>query len=287
MIKFLIVLAALVRLMLPAAAAGAGKVDIVWATEDFPPFYISQGPQAGNGTADRLISLIVGQLPAYEHTRQLLPIVRIIEELKAGAHVVCITFLKDETIARFAQYSQPVFIVPPQELILRKETWEREFQGARSILFRDAIAKKRLLLGVSNGRNYGNVLNPLIEKYRQENAKLVYVRTGDHFVGLSRMLLLKHIDMAIAYSGEQKFVSLDGSNSGDGQLVSVPITENAEPLAVYAVLPRTEWGDRILGDFNSTVAKLQRDPSFRTAITKWFEPTPKFDAALNRLTRKD
>ena len=254
--------------------------SVTWVKEHFAPLYISKGEYSNVGTADNILKILTETMEGYQHKTTYLPIKRIITRLKSGEKIACISFLKDTTLLDFAQYSDPVFILPPQELIMTRTLWD--ILGNPASVSIVELMSKNKKLGIADGRHYGTVLNKFIKKQLDKNASSIFVRTGDHFAGLAKMLSIGRIDFTLGYSGELLYFLETVSKEA---LVSIPIEEHTELQYVYAVMPKTEWGDQLREDLNQTLHALHESKKFKVAITNWFTATEALDKAISALKK--
>lgn len=124
-----------------------------WIVEKFEPYYILDGKLKGQGAADRLVVLLQKELADMQHETTFMPILRIRESLKNKDHAICVSFLKDKSLAEHVQSTVATMLVPALELTLRREDWEGKWKKASSISLADFMASGAVV-GIADGRRY-------------------------------------------------------------------------------------------------------------------------------------
>ena len=256
----------------PGLANAQGKVT--WVVEKFEPYYILEGELKGQGAADYLIALLKKEMPDMKHSTEYMPILRIRDAFMARERAVSIAFLKDPTLADYAQYSAATMLVPALEITLRREQWEVQLKSAPSVSAAE-VMRQGLVIGVADGRHYGEKLDKLIAEKRGLSKQL-YARVGNHYRGLAEMVATKNIDATIGYSAELRYAQKLHPELAN--LVSVPLIEGAGPLYAYAAIPKGEWGDKFRVRINKAITKLRGTPEYKDAMTRWFGSTSAWEA---------
>lgn len=263
-------------LSIQALASEQNKVQ--WIVEKFEPYYILDGKLKGQGAADRLVALLQKDVPEMQHATEFMPILRIRDALKAKEQIVSIAFLKDPTLAEHVQYSAATMLVPALEMTLRRTDWEQKWNSARSISANELLQRGGVI-GVADGRHYGERLDALLTA-KKHASNTVYVRAGNHYRGLAEMVYTRNLDATVGYSAELRYAQkLHPELSG---LVSVPVSESMRPLYAYAILPKSEWGDRFRKRLNQSILKLRGTPEYMQAMTDWFGESRAWDVEYRK-----
>lgn len=258
---------------MPGPAAANGQDTVTWIVERFEPYYILDGKLKGQGAADHLVELVRHELPDMRHRVEFMPILRIRESLKAREHAVCISFLKDRSLADSVQYSVATMLVPALEVTLRRDDWQRLWGGA-PVLSLAALMNGGAVVGVADGRRYSTSLDALLTD-RLRFPKSVYARVGDHYMGLAEMVAHRHIDATIGYAAELRYAQkIAGDLDG---LVSLPLSENLQPLYAYTIIPKGPWGDRFRARIDPILRRLRATPAYRQAMIDWFGESASWD----------
>jgi uncharacterized protein (TIGR02285 family) len=248
------------------ASLSHAQDKVTWIVEKFEPYYILDGKLKGQGAADRLVVLLQKELADMQHEITFMPILRIRESLKNKDHAICVSFLKDKSLAEHVQYSVATMLVPALELTLRREDWEGKWKKASSISLADFMASGAVV-GIADGRRYGEKLDPLLAD-RKRFPKGTYARTGNHYAGLAEMTVQKHVDGTIGYSAEMRYAQK--LNPKLENLVSLPVTENTQALYAYTIIPKGPWGDQFRARIDKAILKLRGTPEYKAAMTDWF-----------------
>jgi len=269
-------LAAACTATVASASESDDEREITWVLENFEPYYIQSGPFKGKGIGDRINQFLMDSLPEYRHRLAYMPILRITEGLKKGHHQVVTTYLKNPADQEFAQYSITSLVVPPLELTLRREDWQRDWRAAPQISLR-AFLESGQLLGLAGRRYYGDTITPIVLD-RQLYPKGAYIQQSSHYHNLAEMVGHKHLDATIGYAAELRFFEM--SNPRSNALISVPIAEEPDYLYAYVVLPKTAWGDRLRERIDIILRHKRNTPAYRAIMLDWFTPTAAFERAI-------
>lgn len=242
------------------------KEKVIWATENFPPYYIDNGPGQNTGIADVISMLLQKELPEFEHKNQLLPALRIRKRLNDGEKMVSVSFIKDRSMLPYAQYSVATLLVPAMEITLRRQVWEDKWKSA-PIISLEKLLSDGGTVGIAEQRRYGKKFDALLlDKKRFPSG--TSDRVGDHYQGLAEMVALRRVDATIGYSSELRYAQL--LNPSLNNLVNVPAVENTTRLYAYAIIPRNAWGDEFKVKLDRAILKVRGSKEYKTAMTRWF-----------------
>jgi uncharacterized protein (TIGR02285 family) len=165
-------------------------------------------------------------------------------------------------------------LVPPLELTLRREQWEAQLKSAPALSATE-LMQQGLVIGIAEGRHYGEKLDQLIAEKRGFSSQL-YARAGNHYRGLAEMVSTKNIDATIGYSAELRYAQKLHPELTN--LVSIPLTESAGPLYAYAVIPKGQWGDKFRLGINQAILKLRGTDDYKEAMARWFGRSSAWEA---------
>ncbi|RQO58744.1 hypothetical protein DBR47_13800 [Paucibacter sp. KBW04] len=255
---------------------GQDPRELTWVVENFEPYFIQTGPLKGKGIGDRINQFLIDALPEYRHKIAYVPILRITEGLKKGQQQVITTYLKNPADLAFTQYSITSLVVPPLELTLRRQDWQRDWRASPQISLR-AFLDAGKVVGLAGRRFYGDGITPIVTD-RQRYPKGAYVQQSSHYRKLAEMVVQKHVDATIGYAAELKYFELSSPNAG--QLISLPIVEEPNYLYAYVALPKTPWGDRLRERIDRVLSQKRNTPAYRAIMLDWFTPTPAFERAI-------
>ena len=267
-----IVLPALALLVAAAAAAprAAAADEITWLTMEFPPFFIHEGSDKGQGIADGVTHLLARHLKGHTHREELAEPATIMTRLKAGDHVCTAAYIKTAERQRVLEFSQPDLILPPNGVTTRRESVPRLTGGAPGPVSLATLLKNRKLkLAVAVGRSYGPALDRLLEHTR--GTPHVYWRHGeDIYKSLFEMLMKGSVDYLVGYPYEARYVARQ--RGVEDQVVTLPLVEVSDYTLAHVVCPKTPWGRGVIAEVNRALAIERPRPEYRQAIERWLDP---------------
>jgi uncharacterized protein (TIGR02285 family) len=262
-----LILATIVAALLGARPAAAD--EITWLTMKFPPFYIHDGKDRGQGIADGVTHLLQRHFRGYTHREELAEPATIMTRLKAGDHVCSAAYIKTADRERVLEYSLPDLILPPHGITARSETVRRLTGGAPGpVSLAHLLANRNLKLAVAVGRSYGPTLDALLE--RTKGSSHVYWRHGeDIYPSLFDMLLKGSVDYLVGYPYEALYLARE--RGVEGQVVTLPLVELPEYTLAHVVCPRTPWGRAVVAEVNRALQLERPRPEYRQAIERWLD----------------
>ncbi len=259
-------------LLVAVALAGGGPAvadQITWLTMDFPPFYIQQGKDQGQGIADVVVHLLQRQLPGYTHREQVAEATTIMNRLKAGDHVCSAAYIRTRDRERVLEYSLPDLILPPNGITVRRDAVPRFTGGAPGpVSLARLLANHDLRLAVVVGRSYGPTVDGLLEPTKESS--YVYWRHGeDVYRGLFEMLRKGSVDYVLGYPYEALYLAREHGVADE--VVTLPLVELPHYTLGHVVCPKTAWGRRVIADVNRALLVERPKPEYRQAIARWLD----------------
>lgn len=253
-----------------AAAAPAGPDQITWLTMEFPPFFIHEGKDRGQGIADGVTHLLARHLQGHVHREQLAEPATIMTRLKAGDHVCTAAYIKTAERERVLEFSLPDLILPPNGITTRREMVPKLTGGAAGPVSLARLLQNRdLKLAVAVGRSYGPALDALLE--HTKGSPHVYWRHGeDIYKSLFDMLMKGSVDYLIGYPYEARYVA--GLSGAADQVVTLPLVELPDYTLAHVVCPKTPWGRGVIAEVNRALEAERPRPEYRQAIERWIDP---------------
>lgn len=251
-----------------AAESSSDKL-VTWCSFDLPPLYMATGPQAGQGTVDRMAVFLQRKLPEYQHRFQLSNIARLHEETRKREHVVCAGLQKNAERERFMLFSDPFLTtMPPRVVFLRKHlNTLRPFLNERGELrLSEVIDRSGLLLGISASRSYGQAIDEVLGQRQNHPAIIRRTASEAMFSGIVQQMKLGRLDYAIAYGFEQAQFRAANPGSDDEAAEVLPIEGQPRYIPLYITAPQSAWGERFITRINTLLRRHWDDPAFRTPV---------------------
>ena len=255
--------------------AGGNRDDkkIIWLKSNYPPYYITQGPNANKGIADRVEQLLREELVDYEHDSLVANWRRILHEMKSGKNVVCLTFLKTPEREKFIEYSILTSVKPTNGILVRADDFR--FKNSTEISFKDLLNRKDIKVGIMHGRAYGKGIDRLL-KDKKDSENIVVRTSADGVEGLIKLLTLKRLDAIVCYPHEGIIIARE--HGIEDRIKFLKVVEQ-EPLNFsYTGAPKTEWGRKIIKEINRIYRKhdilrktsIELEPYLDGNTVKWF-----------------
>ena len=246
------------------AAAAEEPEIITWLVLDLPPLFITEGPDAGNGIADRVQKMISHGLKG-----------RCSETRVANASRIAMELSEDRKVCFAGEfYGNPAFLnsiptiaLPPHNLIVLKEN-AHLFGNGEKVSLKSLLENRSLIFGTAENRLYGPELDGILRQYA--GLKNIYARSGkDTLKGLLGMLDKKRVHYLIEYPVSIRYAA---KNAGMWERLSViPIQENAEALPIIGAVrcPDTPWGRQMIGEINDVLRAIRPTPAYRRIMEDW------------------
>lgn len=262
----LLVAAVFAAALLPAASAEAE--EITWLAMQFPPFYIAEGPDRGQGIADVVTRRLQGHLGGYQHRTEVAEPAAIMARMKAGDRVCSAAYIRTADREKVLAFSAPDLILPPNGITVRREALPRFGDGGPVSLER-LLADRQLKVAVAVGRSYGPALDALLERHKA--SPHVYWRRGDDiYSSLFDMLARGSVDYVIGYPYEALYFARQRGIAD--QVVNLPLAELPDYTFAHVVCPKTEWGQRVIAEIDAALRVERGRPEYRQAIERWLDP---------------
>ncbi len=269
-----------------ACNSAAGAETLVWGTTSFPPGYIIEGIDKGNGYADLLDRFMIEKLTQYEHEIVVSPNwERQLLMMRKGP-LVCTSILwyrppnERESIKGAYRVSAPSGVFFEHDVVVHKST--RHLYG-KEVSFKELLTNQDLIFGYNRpyGITYNRILAdhvgiaPGIEldamsssvrlKYL-EKADNIYIRIREDLIGgLLKMLLLKRVDYVLEY---EFMVRYQQKKLGfKDMLVSIPTIEakNRVSWIAYACSD-TPSGEKAIAAINEVLIKYRNTEEFKKTL---------------------
>jgi len=151
--------------LLACGFSGAMAVDkpvIHWLNPDFPPVFITSGPQAGHGYGDEIIRYIEDRLPEYQHVPATANLNRIYAQMKTQDGVCSAALFETPDRAAFAAFSHDVYHVMTNRVVAMKEkadVFTPYLNKDGKIDISRLVGASHLAVGVVPDRFYSKLIN--------------------------------------------------------------------------------------------------------------------------------
>ena len=263
------------------------KEKLVWGTTSFPPGYITEGPEKGQGYADQLDRFMIKRLPEYDHVRVEFPNwERFLRTMQQGP-LVCTSILwyrppeERDSLKGAYRVSAPNGVFFQHDVVVAKQ---RQAEFGNETSFAELLKNEKLIfgydrpygitfnriladhVGIENGTEL-DAIDPLERLERLRRAKNVFVRGGANGVeGMIKMLLKGRVDYILEY--EFMIRHYQDKLGLDDKLVSIPVTEVQDKISLLAyACSDTPEGERAIEAINKILVRERDTPEFRKALS--------------------
>ena len=227
------------------------KEKIIWPYICYYPIYICDNDKLVGGAGLEIYLLIWKGMPEYEHKVVLLPIKRLLKEMKEGKHCLFWGLYKTPEREKNLYYSIPCRISPPTMVVIRKSDLQK-FGGDETLSLKALLDDRALKFLRFSSISYGGSVDELLKEY--EKAGNVYSeyrtdKTNQHALDL---LIKKRIDYFLALNGTRHIATEMGI---EDQVVFIPIKEQTHYKVGHIVAPKNAWGKQMIKKVNQVLRK--------------------------------
>jgi uncharacterized protein (TIGR02285 family) len=250
--------------------------EIIWYTFDMPPIHIPSGPYKDQGFNDLKGNIFREEMKNYSHTVKVANVKRIINDIAEKGNVIGVSMLKTPEREKVIEYSVPHSLNFTYVIMIEKDR-VKEFQPYLtvngSVMLEKLITESSLKLNLSLGRSYSAFIDEILKKYPTHN-NITYRTSSDGLLeGILKMILARRADYTIAFPQEAYYLAkiMDKTES----FVSLPIEGMHKYDLGYTVVPKNEWGRKILNELNPIILKHRNTRKFRGYAESWMDENMK------------
>lgn len=241
---------------------------INWLTHDFAPYYILNGKYQHQGRDESVITLLEQQLPHVTFKRVVIPSGRAIQELanKSATHCA-LSLYKNEFRKSFIHFSEHSSTTGLSPSIAMHKGLAKSLGVAngKAVSLHDLLAEKKLTLGVSMNRSYGEALDKVINNTPDIN--IVIRPTRNSLASLTYMLNLKRLDILLGYPSEHHYLAK--SMYFEENLTQRAIVE-APPLSYgYIGCTKNEQGAKNIQLLDEQLKKIKQTEQYHQVMLRW------------------
>ena len=241
---------------------------INWLAHDFAPYYILNGQYQHQGRDESIISLLEKQLPNITFNRMLIPSGKVIQELSNTSNNVCALSLYKNDYRKehiyFTDESSTTGL-SPSIAMHKKLAKALNIAESKEVSLLNLIQDKKLTLGVSMSRSYGQEIDTLINS--TPNIDLVIRPTRDSLASLTYMLNLKRIDILLGYPSEHYYLAK--SMHFDENLTQRPLTESPALSYGFIGCTKNEQGAKDIAILNEQLKVIKKTQAYNDLLMRW------------------
>ena len=241
---------------------------INWLAHDFAPYYILNGQYQHQGRDESIISLLEKQLPNITFNRMLIPSGKVIQELSNTSNNVCALSLYKNDYRKehiyFTDESSTTGL-SPSIAMHKKLAKALNIAESKEVSLLNLIQDKKLTLGVSMSRSYGQEIDTLINS--TPNIDLVIRPTRDSLASLTYMLNLKRIDILLGYPSEHYYLAK--SMHFAENLTQRPLTESPALSYGFIGCTKNEQGAEDIAILNEQLKVIKKTQAYNDLLMRW------------------
>ncbi len=185
----------------------ARQHEVRWQVFDFPPYFITQGPQQGRGIYDEFLRALALDLPQFNHLTELTHPHRAEAQFKRGGETWCaVSRIQTAERDAYSVFTRRAFLqILPVQLAVSQVNVPKLAphlqQGQVSLA--GLLSSQSLKLGVVEDRRFGSPIDELIDQARQRPASPITTWPGTSLSADSlRLMASGRFDASLVYATE-------------------------------------------------------------------------------------
>lgn len=255
-------------------AADAPERELIWAQNNAPPFFITEGPNRGQGFGDPMQRMLEEELPGFHHITRQMPLRRLNQFWKQGANY-CFATMIHQTLKPDANYilSIPNVFYRPHGIIAARnnsrvqgiKSRHPEYSPAYSLRY--FFQEPQIRFGLMSNRTFGPKIDPLLNAHKDQLE--IYDRSdANGLEGLFDMLKVGRVDYLIDYPFVFRYY--DRQEAYRDHFQFIPLHENRDKGVWGAVgCSKNSWGEERIAEINAAITRLADRQDYRELIIKW------------------
>ncbi len=266
-----LLLATLVSLACVVNVAQAAEPEITWYATDFPPLYIVNGPQRGQGYYDLVLKRhLIPALTDYKHRYvDDLPIQRVQMLLDTDAASCQVGLFNSPERQRKWAVSEPFLAPIPPGAFLRRRDAPRlagllDADGKLSLS--KVLESGKMTVGVRSGRSYGAGADAVLKAF-DGKPNVFRLTTPDAAKSLFQMVAAERVDVVLGYPYEAAYHLAQDDPSANKALKFYLLSEQAEFVLVHVVCAKSPLGQDVIRKVDAALTQ----GGMREAILSHYE----------------
>ncbi|NQZ79831.1 MAG: TIGR02285 family protein [Colwellia sp.] len=265
----------LIFVILTLSITSTISAEITWLYNNFPPYYILDGKNKGEGRDQQLVNLINSQLPKHHFSWKHFPISRIIAEVSNPKNNYCVISLFKNAKRKKNMYFSKHFstLSFTQKVFMRLDSYYQleDIQSKSTnpninFSLNELLDKYQFGLGIARGRSYDIELDKVINnpKYKKQ----IFYKSGvDVSSSLLKLLDKNRVQIVLGYVEEFKYTAekLQMKN----EFIILPIDESSGHVTGYVGCSKNTWGKKVVIEIDKALHILYQNDRMKQAIKYW------------------
>ena len=252
---------------LPAQAQSPSGKNISWAIYDLPPSYIVQPPgspnKLGDGIGDKILGMLMKEMPDYQHTIVLMTVPRIFAEMQAGKPVCVINVRRSAERDQLA-WSTPLLTTPSTQLVLKQAELNRHPEWKNGVSLKKISSDASLHGLYQSQRSFGDKVDAILHDPANVGLK---ENSSASATNALKMVAMGRISYTIEYPQLIALRIRTGELPSD--MTTVPILEAESYVEGHAMCTRNAWGLTVMRRIDASVQKLAATREYQAALDSW------------------
>ncbi|OKY24892.1 hypothetical protein [Thalassotalea sp. PP2-459] len=242
-------------------ACAQANETITWRIVDWPPFYILQGPDKGQGIYDSLLDQIILQMPSYHHKKVVMNTQRLRREFTKKTKV-CSPSALSNTPALLSNTNS--FLLPHQLIYHQDDFPSLKYQPSVSLV--SILKASDTRIGVATQR-YPRVINDILAVHLSDN-RVVW---QNNYNSLIRMFFRRRFDMLIEYPPVINYAKHMLGLSSNYSTISLDELSSSDYLPVHFACSDNDWGKQVIHRINQLLSQEAKQPNYLAPRLRWYE----------------
>ncbi|MEX5587699.1 TIGR02285 family protein [Pseudomonas urmiensis] len=254
--------------LLPVIAEA--KERLLWLVRDLPPFTIFEGPEKGQGVIDRMLPMLIEQMPEYDHSIVRVNRARGIQMLQEPSFTCDPTLLWTPERAKYALFSKPTLGVLSSGVVVRKQDQAgiEPFLDAQQVDLKQLLAETRLKLGIVAERSYSAQVDDILRQLPDSAFSRHY--GNDATASLLQMQQLGRLQLVLGYWPEVRYLIQQQGGRLDDYLF-YPIQGVNPYQFLHVACSDTPLGREAIAHIDQLLPALRRN-TLPQLYAHWLDP---------------
>lgn len=219
---------------------------------------IIEGQDKGTGQFDHLQQVVIDNLPEYQHKKEVMNWARFWSEVEDGENICYIFWLKTGKRKDLVYFSEPISMMLPNAIIMRKEDAEK-LGNPKSYSLVQLLQDKRFTGVAETTRSFTEDLDILLKEH-ELGSNLHRISAAPS--SLVKMVMTGRTDYTIEYPVVASY-EMKKETDGAYAITTIPISE-VKPFAyVYLACTKNAWGKKIVDNWNTVLHYLKPIREYR------------------------
>lgn len=247
------------------AEAAAAKERIIWYKPNWPPYFETSGPRAGQGYIDKLLDYLQSQMPDIQFESLYYSLNSLAQMRKQSPFTCNVSHLRTPEREKIA-YFTAFYIQPPPQLVFRSDDFKKKMFEAKVLSLSRLLEQKDMRGGFSADRSYGPTLDVLIKTHKNKSNVQMLQGIPDSS-SILNMLTAKRFDYSLEYEEVANYLQKNKLIIGNFSFAEVE--EQRAPVVVHIACSKTDWGLKTISRLDSILRRISSTPKYKELMESW------------------